>query len=97
MGYVKNAEVVVTNSFHGICFSLIFEKEFHVANLMGAMAERNSRLASIMDMLGLQDRAIRPDRVSQTPVDYVRVNALLEEKRAASLGYLKKALFGGEG
>ena len=28
LGYVKNAEYVITNSFHGTVFSIIFEKRF---------------------------------------------------------------------
>lgn len=97
LGYVKNAEVVVTNSFHGICFSLLFEKEFYIANLVGASAERNSRLTNMMQMFGLQDCAIRSDGTTQTPVDYARINPLLEKMRTSSLRYLEKAVFGGVG
>ena len=28
LGYFKNASFIVTNAFHGLCFSLIFKKNF---------------------------------------------------------------------
>jgi len=46
LSYVKNAECVVTNSFHGTAFSIIFEKKF----LCVAHSSKNTRLENICNM-----------------------------------------------
>ena len=45
--YIRDAELVITNSFHGTAFSLIFEKKF----LCVAHSTRNARLENIMDLV----------------------------------------------
>ena len=40
---IRNASFVVTNSFHGTAFSLLFKKPFIVAGLTGEKAAANAR------------------------------------------------------
>ncbi len=52
LGYIHHAECVVTNSFHGIAFSIIFEKRF-----IGFLHEtRGERTRNILKICGLEDR-----------------------------------------
>lgn len=51
---IKNAEYVVTNSFHGTAFSIIFEKKFFCVS----HSTRNSRLENIMDIAENSDKLI---------------------------------------
>lgn len=44
LAYIKNAEVVITNSFHGMAFSHIFEKKFFAI----AHTRRNSRIEDLL-------------------------------------------------
>ena len=52
--YIKNAEYVVTNSFHGTAFSLIFEKKF----LCIAHSTRNTRLINILQLINEEEKMI---------------------------------------
>lgn len=52
--YIRDAEVVVTNSFHGTAFSIIFEKNF----ICVAHSGRNTRLENIMEIIGEKDKLI---------------------------------------
>lgn len=94
LGCMKNAEYIVTNSFHAICFSLIFEKEFFIANLIGVHALNNSRLTSIVRQFGLEERIVdlQTDVFGVKQIDYGKIRELLGQKREESLNYLKGAL-----
>ena len=52
--YIMNAEYVVTNSFHGTAFSLIFEKKF----LCIAHSTRNTRLINILQLINEEEKMI---------------------------------------
>lgn len=58
LGYMKNASFVLTNSFHGTAFSLIFGKPFHVV-LNGTASD--ARMISLLGRLGLDDHARCPE------------------------------------
>ncbi len=85
------ASYVVTDSFHGTAFSLIFEREF----LCTDPPRYRTRLDSILEITGLEDRVIRDyDRPieSYQGIDYAPVNIRLEEERARSSRFLMSAL-----
>lgn len=50
--YVKNAAYVVTNSFHGTVFSVLYKKRFAVI----LHKETGNRVSELLDKLGLSDR-----------------------------------------
>ena len=94
LGYMKNADYVVTNSFHGICFSLTFEKEFYVDLLKGVSSYTNARLKNALEQFELADRGIDfiNDLNELKKIDYSKVNKIKEERKEYSLNYLKNAL-----
>lgn len=47
LGYIMHAECVFTNSFHGFCFSILFEKKFFVGRRNG------DKITNLLQMLGL--------------------------------------------
>lgn len=82
LSYIKNAEFVVTNSFHGTVFSLLYKKNFvTVTN-----DKRNARMEDLLTSLGLQDRLIyeyNQDTVMHMePIDYSAVEEKLTESRS---------------
>ncbi len=89
----RNAHFVVTNSFHGTVFSLIFEKPFFVEKKKSA--PDNSRFDNILGIFGLKNREIQDGQNNriEEPVDYGRVQEILKQERAKSLGFLDKILF----
>lgn len=94
---IASAKFVVTDSFHGLAFAILFQKQFIV---YGGMKDRNTRLLSLLKMVGLEERYIQDYKelirtdLFDKPINYEVVNKILEEERAKSLFYLKEALFG---
>ena len=95
---IRNAKYVLTDSFHGIAFSVINNKQFYAfyRTKVGSKNSRNSRIDNILNMWGLQDRLILNDAsvddFAETDIRYDEVNARVAEKRTHSIYYLKKAL-----
>ncbi len=58
LGYIKAARYVITNSYHGTLFSIIFRKPFVFVGLSGAKSSFNERAYSLLGRLGLRDRMI---------------------------------------
>ena len=65
LAYIKNAEFVITNSFHGMAFSHIFEKNFYAI----AHTRRNSRIEDLMNLSGNKSNIIS----SMDDVDVAKV------------------------
>jgi hypothetical protein len=91
----QNAAYVVTNSFHGLAFSINFNRQF-VAIPRDAF---NTRIESLLRLTGLQRRLLhRFDRaVVDERIDYGPVNAILEAERKKARDFLAGALEGTEG
>ncbi|MFQ2658304.1 polysaccharide pyruvyl transferase family protein [Aeromonas caviae] len=90
-----DAEYVVTDSFHGVAFSIIFNKPF-VA--IGNHGRGLARFTSILKMFGLEQRLIfSPAELSRElinlPIDFATVNQLKTEKQQIATAFLKQALF----
>ena len=88
-----DAEMTIVDSFHGMVFSILFNKPFWVVG----NAERGmSRFTSLLKLFNLEDRLLdvsELDKVDYTrPIDWVRVNTLLEQKRDESKNLLLNAL-----
>lgn len=96
LGYIRNARFVITNSFHGICFSLVFKKEFFVNMLNGYKKSTNTRMESLLKTFGLEERKIysSEDALSLDAIDYANVDKIKKQKTEESKKFLKKALDG---
>lgn len=98
VGLIKNAECVITDSFHAIVFSLIYHKPFYVfeRNTQVGGGTMNSRIYDFLDEFGLKDRLVTPEQLmkKQTiePIDYTYADGVLERRRKESFDYLKTAL-----
>ncbi len=76
-----DAEYVVTNSYHGLVFSLIFNKPFY---LVENKERGNARFASMMKLFGIVSENNEPD--------WKQVNKQMEEWRTLSLRFIESAL-----
>lgn len=94
VGLISGASYVVTDSFHGTAFSINFNKPF--TTLVNPVSNMNSRVLSILKIMGLEDRIIYDDGTRKMPkelyVDYTEVNKRMEEWRQKSLSFIKKSL-----
>jgi len=98
LGLIKAADFVVTNSFHGTIFSILFNKPFLTTALGGQGIEKNTRMTGLLTSCGLSGRFI--DQFSNAGVteamskeiDWAQVRRLIENQRELSLNFLKTAL-----
>ncbi|HEF8786795.1 TPA: polysaccharide pyruvyl transferase family protein, partial [Providencia alcalifaciens] len=94
LSYIKNSKLVITDSFHCVCFSIIFNKNFYCIR---NKSRGESRLESLLASLGLENRLIYQydlldSHMHNTNIDYQKVNKKLESLKENSLSFLKKAL-----
>lgn len=87
---IYNAAFVVTDSFHGAAFSILFNKPF-VVRLNSVRG--NTRLESLLTDFNLSDCIYRQNETIRIPkFNWNEVNARLLERRQYSYKFLKKAL-----
>jgi hypothetical protein len=89
-----SASFVITDSFHGTVFSILFNKPFIA---FGNPTRGMSRFTSLLKLFGLEDRlVVNPDRsdldLYLKPIDWNLVNARLSALRDSSFGFLNSAL-----
>lgn len=91
LGLLSGARYVVSNSFHGVAFSLIFGKQFWAAG----MGEKAGRVTSLLASVGIGQRyvetAFQPALLKDT-VNYENVSVLLKTLVTSSEKYLKTSL-----
>jgi hypothetical protein len=91
---IMECDFFITDSFHGVCFAIIFHKPFIcIANPYRGL----SRFTSLLGQLGLMDRMVsgsaeimqRPELFE--PVDYTRVDFILKKIIEKSHKWLEQA------
>ena len=93
--YIKNCNMIITHSFHGMCFAIIFNKPFIIYKIGGF---DENRYMSVLRKFGLENKLLvdvssienRPDLFE--PIDWGKVNAVLAKEKERSLKWLKAAL-----
>ncbi|NSW90268.1 MAG: polysaccharide pyruvyl transferase family protein [Firmicutes bacterium] len=91
LGLYDNAEFIVTNSFHGTAFSVIYNKPFFTV----PHPTRGSRMIDLLVVLDLQNRIIRNNEdihMIIKSMNFSNVNKKLSDLREQSINYLKNAL-----
>ena len=90
-----DAEYVLTDSFHGSVFSIIFHRPF-VA--LGNAGRGQARFHSLLGLFGLEDRLVTTGRAEDVaaklrePIDWARVDRIKREWQVKSTEFLSKAL-----
>ena len=82
LGLIQHASYVVTNSFHGTVFSIIFNKPFYTVLNEN---NRNSRLTTLTEKLGLRHRLVdcefsMPAQISSMNIDYSIINQYVDSE-----------------
>lgn len=92
---IGGAKFVLTDSFHGVAFSLIYKRQFTVIRNHNG---RDQRFEDLLKAVGLESRIFNSvEEMAQTDIwkkqiDYTAVKPKLEEMKQASWYYLKQAL-----
>lgn len=96
LNYFFSSDYILTDSFHGMVFSILFGRKFVVFNQIAGGSERYT---SLLDMLGLSDRLLPYNATTdqillklKEPINYTSVYENVEAFRALSKEYLHKAL-----
>lgn len=91
--YIRHAEYVVTNSFHGAVFSVLFEKKFY------SVFWKNGRVSGLMKILGLEERIFTKESdpeqavaMLSADIDYATVNEKRQAYKERSLQFLRENL-----
>lgn len=95
---LDSASIVVTNSYHGIIFSLICNTPFFFLSKFESGEGQNSRIYSILCQTGLLDRIINRYNLQDIKsrldliIDWNYVNKSLNYQKEESTQFLKRAL-----
>lgn len=87
----KNAEYILTDSFHATVFSIIFNKKF-----IDILPEKTStRIISILKLVGLEERILNNYEdfsFIDKEIEFYNCNKIIDEERKKSLRMLKNAI-----
>jgi polysaccharide pyruvyl transferase WcaK-like protein len=88
LSLIQNSEIVVSASFHGVAFSILFQKEFYTI-----IKDGKERVKSLLKILSLEERLINDlATINIIPINYQSVNEKLKDIIDFSKNYLKSAL-----
>ena len=85
----RNASYVVSSSFHGVAFSIIFNKPL---NAIVYGDEQDSRYVNLLKMVGADDMIHDVSDFSILDYNYTTINNGIESLRKESMDYLNKIL-----
>ncbi|SFF09044.1 polysaccharide pyruvyl transferase family protein [Trichococcus pasteurii] len=92
--YINSSSIFLTDSFHGVVFSVLLEKPFVVFNRIGEEPSMNSRIDTLLSKFKLDNR--KWENVKQTRkyfnVDFTHTEPILIDERNKAYKYLKNAL-----
>lgn len=97
LNYLRGAEYVCTDSFHGSCFSIINEKKFMIFNRYGTKSKtsKNSRIDSLCKNLGLSGRRFKGNILAiKDEIDYMSVQSRFKEMHKVTEDYINNAFNG---
>lgn len=89
LSYIKYADYVITNSFHGTVFSLLFKRQFVNVEI----ASTSSRARNLLKIAHIENRMINTKeelKILEEPIDYETVDTMINTKREESIRYLKQ-------
>jgi hypothetical protein len=88
LNIIRNAKLVISTSFHGVAFSIVFKKEF-----IAYLPKSNyKRIVEMLKYLHLDDRICDkslPFKELSNKIDYDRVDVKLSENKEAAIQYFK--------
>ncbi len=89
LGYMKHAEYVVTDSFHGSVFASLYER-----NLIIKISQLGARMHNLAEKLGMPERIVNTveEAVALPELDYTQIREKIVEYRNQGLRNLDKIL-----
>lgn len=97
IGYIANAEMVITDSFHGTVFSIIMGAN-NFFTYISQTNQRGSRITDLLATFGLTDHLLNTDlhqtysELSSTVIEHGRVSELIHNERLRSQNFINQHL-----
>lgn len=89
LAWIKNADYVITDSYHGAVFSILFERSF---NVFTDSWRGNARFDSLLTLYRLQDRVMTIPNHKETAIDWKIVDNIRQVEKQKSITFLKENL-----
>lgn len=92
---IRNAEYIITDSFHGSIFSIIYHKKFAVVNrYSNSTQSRNSRISSLIKLTGLESCYLYDNTLGgiKEEINYDMVDKKIRKLREESILFLENSL-----
>lgn len=89
--FIKNASYIVTNSFHGLIFSMIFEKRFYWDYQLGKSMS-NARFDMLSKQYGIGCRCFDDNKKlnDYKELDFREIKEIMKSQKTESIQYLEK-------
>ena len=100
LAYFKNAEEVITDTFHGSIFSVITHRPFTtlIRKSVGNSYGNEEKISDLLNRLGLTERMTtkveETERINQQLIDYEKVDDVLQKQRKIAKKYLQNNIEG---
>ena len=92
LGIVDAAKYVFTDTYHGLMFSLIYEKQFVVFPCGNTKVEDTLSIFQLNDRLCAREQKL--DSVTGEPLNYGVIGARLEQHAGKTIDFIKDAIHG---
>ena len=96
LGYIKNAEYIVTNSFHGTVFSIMYGKKFF-SEVSQKVNPSTSRLLTLLKMFRMEERIISEfsDNLLYKELNMREIDSIMTEQQKLSQDFFWKVYMEG--
>lgn len=95
-GYIANAEYILTNSYHGIIFSILNHRNFFAVLIEGELQGMNDRVITLLERLNLRSRIVSTveelEKAREEVIDWEAVEKCLQSYREEGMQYLENNL-----
>jgi len=92
LGYFKNADLIITDTFHGTIFSVLAENNF-VTIIRAGEGGNENKLNCLLKQLGIENKRIKKiddiESAVNTQIDYKKIRDIRARERQRSLEYLR--------
>lgn len=98
LGLIQSSTISVTNSYHGMIFSIIFKKPFIIVPVEGRHDGMNDRIFTMLEKFGLQDCLLESaeddeiEAILARTIDWDRVGTKLSLLRQDAQQFFEKSL-----
>jgi hypothetical protein len=95
---IKNSKYVLTNSYHGVLFSIIFKRPFLAMTVEEKGSDMNDRIYSLLGQLGLSNRIVNNydkdliNRIINEKINWGRVDKEIANMRKDADSFLGAAI-----